>query len=82
MRAFKVPDQVIQQADRCAHKHSCLEAGKCGSRPLCTVESSLNRQISFLNTKESAICNYQILFGGKQLCMCPVRTFIFEHYEQ
>ena len=82
MSMFQVPDQVIQQADRCGYGHSCLEIGKCGSRPLCKVDSSLNHQLSFLNTKESAACNYRILFGGKQLCMCPVRTFIFEHYEQ
>ena len=82
MSMFKVPGKVIQQADRCAHKHSCIESGKCGSRPMCKVKSSLNQQISFLDTKESASCDYRILFGGKELCMCPVRTFIFEHYER
>ncbi len=82
MSAFKVPEKVVQQADRCAHNHGCLETGTCGDRPFCKVESSLNHQISFLKTKELATCNYRILFGGKQLCMCPVRTFIFEHYEQ
>ena len=82
MRKFKVPEKVIQQADRCSHKHSCLETGKCGERPMCQVKSSLNHQISFLETEESAACNCRILFGGKQLCMCPVRTFICEHYER
>jgi len=82
MSTFKVPEKVIRQADRCGHEHSCLDTGKCGARPMCQVKSSLNHQISFLNTEESAACNYRILFGGKQLCMCPVRTFIFEHHEQ
>jgi len=47
---------------------------------MCEVENSLNRQISFLKTEKSAACTHRILFGGRQLCMCPVRTFIFEHY--
>ena len=79
---FKVPEKVIQQADRCGHGHSCLETGKCGSHPLCKVDSSLSGQISFLNTKDLVVCSYRILFGGRQLCMCPVRTFIFEHYDR
>ena len=82
MSRFIVPEKVIQLADRCAHKHSCIETGRCGDRPMCKIESTLNRQISFLDTDESTSCNYRILFGGQQLCMCPVRTFIFEHYEQ
>ncbi len=80
MSLFTIPDRVVQLADRCAYKHSCIETGTCGDRPLCKVESTLNHQISFLDTEKSAVCNYRILFGGKQLCMCPVRTFIFEHY--
>ena len=80
MSRFQVPDKVLKLADRCACKHSCIETGKCGERPMCEVENSLNRQISFLKTEKSAACNHRILFGGRQLCMCPVRTFIFEHY--
>ena len=82
MGRFQVPDKVIRQADRCSHKHSCIETGKCGGRSMCKIEGTLNHQISFLATDEPASCNYRIFFGGQQLCMCPVRTFIFEHYEQ
>ena len=82
MSRFIVPEKVIQLADRCAHKHSCIETGMCGDQSMCEVESGLNHRISFLKTEESSPCNHRIHFGGKQLCMCPVRTFIFEHYGQ
>jgi len=82
MSCFKVPEKVIQLAGRCASDHSCIETGKCGDRPMCGVDGTLSHQISFLNTDKPVVCNYRILFGGQQLCMCPVRTFIFEHYEK
>jgi len=80
MSRFIVPERVIQQADRCVHKNSCVENGTCGDRPLCRVESALSHQISFLKTEKLEVCNYRLNFGGRELCMCPVRTFIFEHY--
>jgi hypothetical protein len=79
---FHVPEDVVQSATRCDHKKSCLATGLCGDHPLCEVVRTLEQKFSFLSTEKSVGCNCHINFGGSPLCMCPVRTYIFEHYNR
>lgn len=75
---YTVPKRILKSADRCTHRYSCLQTGRCGSRPMCAVDHVFG--IVFLQTKEPAECTYRFACDGKQMCMCPVRGFIAETY--
>gem|GEM_PF-2115272 len=75
---YKVPKRILKSADRCSYRYSCLETGKCGDHPMCSVDHVFG--IVFLETKLPAECNYRVICDGKQMCMCPVRGFIAENY--
>ena len=79
---FHVPEKIVQSATRCDYNKSCLETGQCGDRPLCEVARTLEDKFCFLSSEISVGCNCHFSFGGSPLCMCPVRTYIFEHYSQ
>ena len=79
---FKVPEKIVQSATRCDYNKSCLETNQCGDRPRCEVAKTLEGKFSFLSSEKSINCNCYIIFGGSPLCMCPVRTYICEHYNQ
>jgi hypothetical protein len=69
---------MLKSADRCAHRHSCLDTGKCGDQTMCSVGHVFG--IVFLQTELPAQCTYRVMSDGKQMCMCPVRSFIAETY--
>jgi len=45
---------------------------------MCSTEHVLG--IVFLETKLPAECTYRAVSDDKQMCMCPVRSFIAETY--
>ncbi len=73
--SFIVPEEIKKATTKCKHNFSCLEAGECEKKPLCSVELDV-ADVLFLNAKEHVNCPYRVFYGGRQLCVCPTHLAI------
>lgn len=76
---FKVPLEVIQEADRCPNGHACL------SDPhyrLCGVEIKHGKaHVGILTCGRETNCPYSSHIGIYHVCICPIRQEIFRKYQ-
>ena len=80
-KKYRVPQQTIAAAARCRHDNSCLETGRCGTGALCAVAEADGDSILYLDSAAPLQCPYQLKFGGKQVCTCPVHYDLFGRHQ-
>lgn len=74
--AFNGRGEILPEAPRCHAGLSCVLTGRCGDKPLCTVEFAISRDMAFVNDG-SCECRYHFQFGGGHVCNCPVRVALY-----
>ena len=76
---MKIPvkDSVLQETTKCQHNFSCLESGQCGDRKMCEVDYVDGPNLLILVSREDATCPYRTKIADRQICMCPVRCYIY-----
>jgi hypothetical protein len=73
-----VSDNARRAATNCKKEFTCLEREK---NNLCTVESCIDGKLLFIKCLNKRYCSYQLLYGYRFLCRCPVRKEIFNKYK-
>jgi hypothetical protein len=73
-----VSDTARREATKCQKKFSCLEKE---INTLCKVESCIDGTLHFIQCLNKGHCSYQLLFGYRFMCGCPVRKEIFNKYK-
>ena len=73
---FDVPAAIAKQATKCTHELSCLRTGKCGTSPMCVVETAHGDNVVCVRPGNWPECAYHLDFGGARFCVCPVRNAI------
>ena len=81
---FEVPDSVKQKAKQCPNDFSCIATGYCGDQGICKVDHSVGESVLCLTSNERGACScpYRLSFGYGQICMCPVRYYLYSKYPQ
>ena len=74
---IKVDENIIQKTTKCRKNFSCLS----GKTPLCSVELCIENKIHFIKCVGNESCNYRIPFGHSNVCICPVRKELYNHYK-
>ena len=78
---YRVPDEIMLEADKCPYDFSCLSSRKCGDRKMREVRWADGKNVLFLNTEKRIDCPYRMMFGFGQICTCPVRFATHLKYE-
>lgn len=74
---YTVSEQVKQATTKCDHNFSCLETGKCGKNPMCTVLATNGANVLHLAADDTPrCCAYRLQFGNGSLCVCPTHYAI------
>ena len=80
-KKYRVPDEIMSEADECPHDFSCFSSQKCGDRKMCTVRWANGKNVLFLDPENKEDCPYRTPFGFGQVCTCPVRFALYHKYE-
>ncbi len=75
---YEVDQHIIEEAVKCDRKFECLKEGCC---PSCNIQEGTHPKVMFL-TKNERFCNYNLRFGGSDVCRCPVRKEIHRKYKE
>lgn len=70
---LKIPREILDRADRCAHEHRCLNGMLSEPMP------AVNGPQRFV-CLDRAPCAYKFPFGNNFFCTCPVRRAIYDQY--
>jgi len=73
----KIYDSTVKSTTNCNKGMQCLHGVK---KPLCEVDYCVMDKVFFINCLNNKQCSYQINFGYKLMCSCPVRKEIFKRY--
>lgn len=78
MKKCKIPQSLLDAADKCPHGYACLDTGECPGTDICVEDHSDDGDnILFLkNTELSAACPYRDEEDCRKLCRCPVKFFL------
>ncbi len=77
---FEIDEKTLKEAaHRCNKDFECLkiENHSCFAE----VNRTINYKVYFVNCKNS-ICNYNLNFGGSNICNCPVRQEVYNKYKK
>ena len=73
-----VPDEVIENTDKCPSDFSCLETGKCYGG--CKVYHADGEDILVLKRRSlgAAFCSNYSEYGDDYVCLCPVHCHLYQ----
>lgn len=64
---------IVSSADKCQLNNACNDLNK---HTLCNVTENINNEVIFVSSGKCH-CNYNITFGYKEVCTCPIRKEIY-----
>lgn len=74
---LEVPEDILNKTTECKVNFRCLT----DQSVFCEIMNCIDNKVYFTKQRESVFyCSYQKDFGGKPLCTCPVREFIYSKY--
>jgi hypothetical protein len=75
--AVKIPDSLIDKADKCEKGLACLNDSH---HNICPVENCVSGKVHFIKCKSNCYCPYKVTFGYDDICRCPIRTEIYNKF--
>jgi hypothetical protein len=76
---FIIPKHVLNAATKCKKNLSCLRTGD--TQDCCPVAKDINGLL-FVKFRGSLVCGeYNLHFGGADICTCPVRRERYIRYK-
>lgn len=75
--AYKIPDEILQQAKRCMFNYKCQEEN-CNFQ-MCEIERNIQDKALLIKKRAKDFCPYCSKYGYNEFCTCPVRIEIFKN---
>lgn len=67
-------NSLFGKAEKCIFNHACLDSIDF---PKCSGLALISNEVLLVKGQEK-LCNYQVKFGNKLFCLCPVRIELFK----
>ena len=81
MPKYVIEPDIIARATRCHCSLGCLRDGQASRFCLCQLEPYAGGKLLFVTEACEEPCRYNVPFGDRAFCGCPVRRAIFEKYQ-
>ena len=73
-----ISEDALKNTTRCEKEFSCLSGD---SECLCKVEYCVDDSVLFVGGRVNSTCRYQMSFGDRIICSCPIRKEIYKRWK-
>lgn len=70
--------EIPSNTDLCNNNFACIN---CENFKVCTVTNCIGNRVIFID-KRIRNCQYNVTFGNKSVCSCPLRREIYLKYQR
>jgi hypothetical protein len=72
-KMIKISAKALKETDKCTKDFSCLSSKV---EDLCKLKRFINRELYFIECKDTDFCDYRKLLEDAYICTCPTRKEI------